>query len=71
MDDREIRDELAIAWERGVRAWAWWNDGEQYVGTCGTSLKAALLTNPYKENTCKENKYWPLTPNPEPYPGKP
>lgn len=47
MDDREIRDELAIAWERGVRAWAWWNDGEQYVGTCGTSLKAALLTNPY------------------------
>lgn len=48
LDSEGIRDELAVAWERGVRAWAWWKDGEQFVGTCGTTLKAALLTNPYR-----------------------
>ena len=26
----------------GVRRFAWWKDGEQHVGTCGTSLKKAL-----------------------------
>lgn len=27
---------------KGVRAFAWWEDGEQWCGTCGTSLKEAL-----------------------------
>jgi hypothetical protein len=26
----------------GVRLYAWWKDGIQYVGTCGTTLKHAL-----------------------------
>ncbi len=26
----------------GVRLYAWWKDGLQYVGTCGTTLKHAL-----------------------------
>jgi hypothetical protein len=39
----------AKAWEEGVRNWAWWKDGVEYVGTCGTTLKNALLKNPYKK----------------------
>ena len=27
---------------RGVTLYAWWNDGVQYVGTCGTTLKKAI-----------------------------
>lgn len=26
----------------GIRRYAWWKDGVQYVGTCGTTLKKAL-----------------------------
>ena len=26
----------------GLYAFAWWIDGTQYVGTCGTTLKEAL-----------------------------
>ena len=26
----------------GVRMYAWWKDGIQYVGTCGVTLKSAL-----------------------------
>lgn len=26
----------------GISEYAWWKDGEQYVGTCGTTLKKAL-----------------------------
>ena len=26
----------------GIRRWAWWKDGEQYVGSTGTKLKKAL-----------------------------
>jgi len=26
----------------GIRLYAWWKDGVQYVGTCGTTLKDAL-----------------------------
>lgn len=29
-------------WAAGVTAFAWWKDGIQYVGTCGTTLKDAL-----------------------------
>ena len=30
-------------YNEGLRAFAWWKDGEQYVGTCGTKLKDALF----------------------------
>lgn len=26
----------------GLEAYAWWKDGTQYVGTCGTTLKDAI-----------------------------
>ena len=26
----------------GIRAFAWWKDGLQYVGTCGTTLSRAI-----------------------------
>ena len=26
----------------GIEMFAWWKDGIQYVGTCGTTLEAAL-----------------------------
>lgn len=26
----------------GLTRYAWWKDGEQYVGTCGTKLKDAV-----------------------------
>ena len=32
----------AKGYERGLRAFAWWKDGVQYVGTCGTTLKEAI-----------------------------
>ena len=28
----------------GIFLYAWWKDGTQYVGTCGTTLEKALLT---------------------------
>ncbi len=29
-------------YEDGLRAYAWWKDGIEYVGSCGTTLKQAL-----------------------------
>ena len=26
----------------GLKAYAWWKDGVQYVGTCGTTLAQAI-----------------------------
>lgn len=28
--------------KQGLQAFAWWKDGVEYVGTCGTTLKDAL-----------------------------
>ncbi len=28
--------------ETGIRRYAWWKDGVQYVGSCGTTLEKAL-----------------------------
>lgn len=28
--------------EVGLRMYAWWKDGTQYVGSCGTTLQEAL-----------------------------
>lgn len=37
-----LKGEIAAALEEGIRRYAWWKDGVQYVGTCGTTLEAAL-----------------------------
>ena len=31
--------------KEGLCEYAWWKDGVQYVGTCGTTLKEALAEN--------------------------
>lgn len=37
---------LQMAWLQGylegLAAYAWWKDGVQYVGSCGTTLKEAV-----------------------------
>ncbi len=37
---------LAEVWLKGyiegLRAYAWWKDGTQFVGTCGTTLEEAI-----------------------------
>lgn len=37
----------------GIRLYAWWKDGKQYVGTTGTTLKEAL-----KEVSKEKEKAW-------------
>ena len=31
-----------VGYKDGLGAYAWWKDGVQYVGNCGTTLKEAL-----------------------------
>lgn len=46
MTEQEIRDKIWEAYKTGVmdgvRKYAWWKDGTQYVGTTGRTLKVAL-----------------------------
>ena len=48
----ELSEALQGAWLQGyiegLRAYAWWKDGVQYVGTCGDTLEEAI------ENVKKE-----------------
>ena len=37
-------EEILSAVETGLRAYAWWKDGIQYVGTAGRTLKSAIET---------------------------
>ena len=53
-DTLELLDEHEESWKNkitnvykagildGLRRYAWWKDGEEQVGTCGTSLKSAI-----------------------------
>lgn len=38
----------------GVRRFAWWKDGVQYVGTCGRTYKEAIAEI---ERECKNGSY--------------
>lgn len=38
----EGEDEFKRGFRAGLSAYAWWKDGVEYVGTCGTTLKEAL-----------------------------
>lgn len=50
MTKEEYAQKLAAAYLDGFRAghvhglrqYAWWKDGVEYVGTCGTTLKKAI-----------------------------
>jgi hypothetical protein len=39
---RISRESFHMGFVAGLRMYAWWNDGEQQVGSCGTTLKQAI-----------------------------
>lgn len=41
-ENAKLKEEIKQAYNEGLRAYAWWKDGVQYVGSCGTTLKQAL-----------------------------
>ena len=41
--------------EHGLRAFAWWKDGQEYLGTSATPLQEAI------ENMAELSTYWPPT----------
>ena len=45
----EVKLQYRKGYEDGLRAYAWWKDGVQYVGTCGTTLKEALNSLPNEQ----------------------
>ena len=42
MDKRALTKEYYNGIREGIEQYAHWKDGEQFVGTCGTTLKSAL-----------------------------
>jgi len=40
--DKEQREAFYAGLRQGVKLYAWWKDGVQYVGTCGRTLKDAI-----------------------------
>ena len=48
----ENKRQYRKGYEDGLRAYAWWKDGVEYVGTCGTTLEQAL-----------KNKEWTMAYN--------
>ena len=42
MDKKLLNEAYYNGIRDGIRQYAWWRDGVQYVGTTGTSLKDAL-----------------------------
>ena len=37
-----MSDALKNQYKQGIIEYAWWKNGEQFVGSCGTPLKKAL-----------------------------
>jgi len=42
-DAKTVRDAYLRGLREGVSRFAWWKDGEQYVGACGTTLQQAMM----------------------------
>ena len=40
--EQAIKDAFLSGHIDGLRQYAWWKDGVQYVGTCGTTLTTAI-----------------------------
>ena len=40
--DKFARKQFLLGRKDGIWRFAWWKDGVQYVGSCGTTLKKAL-----------------------------
>ena len=41
-ENKRLKEEIKQAYNEGLRAYAWWKDGVQYVGSCGATLKEAM-----------------------------
>lgn len=46
----QLREQLDEAYINGLAAYAWWKDGTQYVGTCGTTFKQAVARYQAEKN---------------------
>ena len=42
MAERDKIQSYYVGMREGIRAYAWWKDGVQYVGTCGKTLQDAI-----------------------------
>jgi len=42
IENAALREQLVERYIDGLRAYAWWKDGVEYVGTCGQTLKGAI-----------------------------
>lgn len=49
-ENAKLKNEIAESYKEGYKdgltAYAWWKDGVQYVGSCGTTLKDAMKELP-------------------------
>ena len=58
--DKVILEAQAEAFDEGVRCgmtqYAWWKNGEEFVGTCGRTLKQAIIDYTMKEYVDIEEK---------------
>lgn len=48
--EAEIAKQYKRGYEDGLKAYAWWKDGVQYVGSCGTTLAEALKEGESDDN---------------------
>lgn len=60
IERKDMSEALQTAWFQGhvhgLQEYAWWKDGVQYVGTCGTTLKDAIADAKEKYAVEKEAK---------------
>ena len=54
MSARDV-DIYILGFAKGLRMFAWWKDGEQYVGSCGTTLKDALSKLAFAQDYMRES----------------
>lgn len=50
------KDLFLSAFIQGLREYAWWKDGTQYVGTCGTTLAQAIVRAQAERGTAGDNQ---------------
>lgn len=57
MASRALQQAWLNGYLAGLAAYAWWKDGVEYVGTCGTTLKHAINTanREYAVDECEDD----------------
>ena len=50
--EAQLADQYKRGFEDGLRTFAWWKDGVEQVGSCGTTLKQALVEVEGLSNFC-------------------